>query len=180
MFNWTNQLTKKKVNQVTFILLNINLATSYWNIKVPDDELDLASKHEIYKRNVLQRLWTYTDYRLLFGFLYISNDDFFYFVGLGNLLLVLCYLCNGVLGSEKYIIRETRQGKLQGLIQKARNGAEFHAFLGVPYAKPPVDDLRWESPIPADNWEGVKDATSNPSLCMQEFVLNPKKVIGTY
>ena len=112
--------------------------------------------------------------------LYISNDDFFYFVGLGNLLLVLCYLCNGVLGSEKYIIRETRQGKLQGLIQKARNGGEFHAFLGVPYAKPPVDDLRWESPIPADNWVGIKDATSNPSLCMQEFVLNPKKVIGTF
>ena len=105
---------------------------------------------------------------------------FLYFVGLGHLLLVLCYLCNGVLGSEKYIIRETRQGNLQGLIQKARNGAEFHAFLGVPYAKPPVDDLRWESPIPAENWVGIKDVTSNPSLCMQEFVLNPENVIGTY
>ena len=108
------------------------------------------------------------------------HNVFLYLFCLGKLLLVLCYLCNGVLGSEKYIVRETRQGKLQGLIQKARNGAEFHAFLGVPYAKPPVDDLRWESPIPADNWVGIKDATRNPSLCIQEFVLNPKKVIGTY
>ncbi|UAW97203.1 carboxylesterase family protein [Halopseudomonas nanhaiensis] len=44
-------------------------------------------------------------------------------------------------------------------------------YLGVPYAKPPLGDLRWRAPVPADPWEGVRDATSwrdqaaqNPAL----------------
>ena len=33
------------------------------------------------------------------------------------------------------------------------------SFLGVPYAAPPVGDLRFEDPQPLEPWEGVKDAT---------------------
>ena len=29
-------------------------------------------------------------------------------------------------------------------------------FRGVPYAKPPVGELRWRAPQPAENWEGVR------------------------
>jgi para-nitrobenzyl esterase len=28
-------------------------------------------------------------------------------------------------------------------------------FFGIPFAKPPVGDLRWKAPQPADNWQGV-------------------------
>lgn len=33
-------------------------------------------------------------------------------------------------------------------------------FLGVPYAKPPLGDLRWRPPVEPEPWEGVREATS--------------------
>ena len=32
------------------------------------------------------------------------------------------------------------------------------AFLGVPYVKPPVGELRFRAPQPLDPWPGVRDA----------------------
>ena len=93
-------------------------------------------------------------------------------------MFYICYICYCVVGSENYVHRDTKQGSLKGITKAARNGNEYHAFLGIPYAQPPVNELRWETPRPALTWEGVKDATTNPSVCMQEFVLNPEEVVG--
>lgn len=41
------------------------------------------------------------------------------------------------------------------------------SWLGVPYAAPPVDELRWASPEPADSWEGVREATEFGNVCSQ-------------
>jgi para-nitrobenzyl esterase len=41
-------------------------------------------------------------------------------------------------------------------------------FLGIPYAAPPVDDLRWRSTEPVEPWDGVRDATEPGSMCPQE------------
>ena len=38
---------------------------------------------------------------------------------------------------------ETKNGKLQGIISLSRDGREFYEWLGVPYAKPPVRELRF-------------------------------------
>ena len=35
-------------------------------------------------------------------------------------------------------------------------GSSITVFRGVPYAKPPVGELRWRAPQPAEDWEGVK------------------------
>ena len=42
-----------------------------------------------------------------------------------------------------------------------------HAFKGVPYAQPPINDLRWRSPQPAQPWEGVLDAREYSPHCAQ-------------
>jgi para-nitrobenzyl esterase len=36
----------------------------------------------------------------------------------------------------------------------------IRAFKGIPYAEPPVGDLRWRPPQPARPWSGIRDATS--------------------
>ena len=41
------------------------------------------------------------------------------------------------------------------------------AFLGIPFAAPPVGDLRWKPPIPAAKWEGVRKATEFGARCVQ-------------
>ena len=41
------------------------------------------------------------------------------------------------------------------------------AFLGVPYAAPPVGDLRWKPPQPPPRWEGTRKADKFGTSCMQ-------------
>ena len=50
------------------------------------------------------------------------------------------------------------------------------AFLGVPYAKPPVGPLRWRSPEPAVPWSGERDATRFAPSCYQP----PPVAFGPY
>ena len=53
-----------------------------------------------------------------------------------------------------------------GVVEGIDAGA-VRAFLGIPYAKPPVGDLRWTAPVPAAPWTGVRKATEFGSHCMQ-------------
>ena len=41
------------------------------------------------------------------------------------------------------------------------------SFKGIPYAAPPVGDLRWQAPQAARSWDGVRDATEFGRQCMQ-------------
>ncbi|MGA9473314.1 MAG: carboxylesterase family protein [Terriglobales bacterium] len=41
------------------------------------------------------------------------------------------------------------------------------AFLGIPYAAPPTDDLRWKPPTPVSRWTGIRDASSFGAACPQ-------------
>src|SRR5215471_20612922 len=54
----------------------------------------------------------------------------------------------------------------RGLVRGRMVGATTE-FLGVPYAAPPVGDLRWRPPQPHARWAGVRDATSFGAHCAQ-------------
>ena len=56
-----------------------------------------------------------------------------------------------------------------GTVQGKQDGA-VRAFLGIPYAAPPVDQLRWRPPVPAAKWKGVRPATEFGSHCMQPTI----------
>src|SRR4051794_6355724 len=45
--------------------------------------------------------------------------------------------------------------------------AQVNEYLGIPYAAPPVGDLRWRAPRPAARWHGPLDATSFVPHCAQ-------------
>ncbi|EYD76463.1 Carboxylesterase, type B [Rubellimicrobium mesophilum DSM 19309] len=49
----------------------------------------------------------------------------------------------------------TRSGPVRG-----RAGEGVEAFLGLPYAAPPVGKLRWRPPQRVKSWRGVRDATA--------------------
>ena len=46
-------------------------------------------------------------------------------------------------------------------------GDEVTVYRGVPFAAPPVGDLRWRPPQPAATWEGVRNATEAAPACIQ-------------
>ncbi|CAL1693071.1 Fumonisin B1 esterase (plasmid) [Brevundimonas subvibrioides] len=49
-------------------------------------------------------------------------------------------------------------------------------YLGIPFAAPPVGDLRWRAPQPVVPWDGIKEATSFSPACAQTAVwLNETK-----
>lgn len=55
-----------------------------------------------------------------------------------------------------------------GLIAGAANAdGGVMAFKGIPYAAPPVGDLRWREPQPPVAWEGVRQTTTVGSCCVQ-------------
>jgi para-nitrobenzyl esterase len=41
-------------------------------------------------------------------------------------------------------------------------------FKGIPFARPPVGDLRWQPPQSPDNWQGVRQAVQFGPQCMQQ------------
>jgi para-nitrobenzyl esterase len=65
--------------------------------------------------------------------------------------------------SDKSLIVNTAAGQLKG-VTRVGGGAEF---LGIPYAQPPIGNLRWHGPAPAKPWSGVHDATRFGAPCSQ-------------
>ncbi len=60
------------------------------------------------------------------------------------------------------LVRPIAQGRLRGF-----EDGDSHAFLGIPYAAPPVDGRRFLPPAPALSWDGVREATAFGERCVQ-------------
>lgn len=53
--------------------------------------------------------------------------------------------------------------------------SDIQTYLGVPFAKPPIGDLRWKAPQPLDDWEGVKQTKKFGPRPMQTLVFGDMK-----
>ena len=49
---------------------------------------------------------------------------------------------------------KTANGTVEGVLEKSG----VRSFKGIPFAAPPVGDLRWREPRPVKNWEGIRKA----------------------
>lgn len=71
------------------------------------------------------------------------------------------------------VLREevvTRGGTVRGV---KRNEDGVLVFKGIPYAEPPVGDLRWRAPQPARPWSGVRDARNFGNRCLSALENDP-------
>jgi para-nitrobenzyl esterase len=79
---------------------------------------------------------------------------------------------NGVLAivvflNAGYSLAATQTVKIDtGLVQGAIDG-NVAVYKGIPFASPPVGDLRWKAPQPAKAWKAVIKADKFPSQCSQ-------------
>ncbi|XP_060520064.1 esterase B1-like [Cylas formicarius] len=64
------------------------------------------------------------------------------------------------------------QGTVQGALKEDIYGGKYHSFLGIPYAKPPVGELRFKDPLPPDSWLGVRDCTAEANISLQRNLDN--------
>ena len=53
---------------------------------------------------------------------------------------------------------ETKYGAVCGEVI-TDDGNEIHIYKGIPYASPPIGDLRWQPPQPPASWTGVRECT---------------------
>jgi para-nitrobenzyl esterase len=86
----------------------------------------------------------------------------------------LCLLCVALLALTA--VRSARAAaapkvKIDTGAVTGKSEGKVDAFLGIPYAAPPVGDLRWKPPMPAAKW-GDRDATKFGSRCMQTDVFH--------
>ncbi|XP_032784694.2 venom carboxylesterase-6 [Daphnia magna] len=79
---------------------------------------------------------------------------------------------------EQPVVNIPFLGSLRGSVMVSASGRKFNAFRGIPYAQPPVGDLRFNDPIPAKPWTGtLLDATKEGPTCLQ-FDLVTKVTAG--
>ncbi len=62
------------------------------------------------------------------------------------------------------LVVKTGKGKIRGALTM---DGQVRAFKGIPFAAPPVGDLRWQPPQPASSWKGVHGATQFGDHCLQ-------------
>ncbi|MDO5426054.1 MAG: carboxylesterase family protein [Eubacteriales bacterium] len=62
----------------------------------------------------------------------------------------------------------TNYGKIIGIDQGA-----YLEYRGVPYAEPPIGELRWKAPRPPKSWEGILHADTYANCCMQKPETHP-------
>ena len=67
-------------------------------------------------------------------------------------LSLLCSLFLYTINAQPKV--NTQHGTVTGYIKDG-----LHIFKGIPFATPPVGELRWKAPQPAQSWSGVKETT---------------------
>jgi para-nitrobenzyl esterase len=79
---------------------------------------------------------------------------------------LMIFLMGGIYAADQV---KTSNGVVEGT-GKQKSGVRM--FKGIPYARPPVGDMRWKPPQAAENWKGVRNASKFGPRCMQQPVFS--------
>lgn len=82
----------------------------------------------------------------------------------GIFLLCVCTF-NVVLSSDPEV--ETISGRVRGFAQTSYSNKIVNTYLGIPFAEPPINDLRFKRPQPVENWTETLECKTLPNCCPQ-------------
>ena len=88
---------------------------------------------------------------------YFYGSLFFLFAGFMPIMVA-------PLAAEGSEVVGTHEGRVEGTLSA---DAKVRIFRGIPYAAPPVGDLRWKAPQPVPSWTGVRKTKEFGARCMQ-------------
>ena len=82
-----------------------------------------------------------------------------------SIFICFCATNPAVVSSDQgyTTLRQTNYGQVSGI----EDTANTWAWLGIPYAKPPVENLRWKASQNPDTWDGLMQTTAFCSQCPQ-------------
>jgi para-nitrobenzyl esterase len=80
---------------------------------------------------------------------------------------LVAILFAGLIPLASYGSSSSLQVKIEAGTVEGKTSGTVRAFLGVPYAAPPVGDLRWKPPAPAAKWTGIRQARDFGPRCLQ-------------
>ncbi|XP_067659462.1 cocaine esterase-like [Haliotis asinina] len=83
-----------------------------------------------------------------------------------NQLIIVSMLVLPTVGMEAPVINST-WGYIQGVERTSREGQPYFGYYGIPYAKPPVGDLRFRKPQPHPGVSDIFNASSYGLACLQ-------------
>uniref|UniRef100_W8BG58 Carboxylic ester hydrolase n=1 Tax=Ceratitis capitata TaxID=7213 RepID=W8BG58_CERCA len=70
-----------------------------------------------------------------------------------------------------YEVAKTTKGDVKGVKRLTIWGDSYFSFERIPYAKPPLGELRFRAPVPAEPWKGVLDGTGPAEKPLQTNVI---------
>ncbi|CAH2084435.1 unnamed protein product [Euphydryas editha] len=75
----------------------------------------------------------------------------------------VCYYLTLLL--SRLVQVEVSEGIIEGQVVNNEYGCPYYSFKGIPYAEPPVGDLRFKAPQPKKPWDGVHSAINHGPQC---------------
>ncbi|XP_068144374.1 juvenile hormone esterase-like [Drosophila tropicalis] len=78
---------------------------------------------------------------------------------------------------DPLVVCPPRVGCIRGTHMNGYQTQSFQAFMGIPYAKPPIGPLRFKNPQDKPKWKGTYNATMAKMDCIQKNYLLPTPII---
>ncbi|TGZ48392.1 Carboxylic ester hydrolase [Temnothorax longispinosus] len=114
-----------------------------------------------------------------------ATADIFNYLDIGDTLQLLTITDYNSILQDVLVIMDrpivtVNQGKLQGILEENLLGSHhYFSFKGIPFAAPPVGELRFKDPEPPTPWEGIRDASKNSDICAQLEHSKTQVVVGS-
>ena len=97
-------------------------------------------------------------------------------------IITMIVLCVTVSAFTQNLIIKTANGKVEGIQNSDKT---VRSFKSIPFATPPVGNLRWKAPAPPKNWSGIRKCNTfsaspmqnkpMPFMCWtEEFIAQPE------